>query len=36
MVNNSYKKWVWIPRRGWVREGDMPPPVQSAEAFDTI
>ena len=24
------------PRRGWVREGDMPPPTRSAEAFDTI
>ena len=30
------RKWAWIPRRGWVREGDMPPPARSAEAFDTI
>ena len=35
-VKKSYKKWAWIPRRGWVREGDMPPPARSAEAFDTI
>ena len=36
MVNKSYKKVGVDPKRGWVREGDMPPPARSAEAFDTI
>ena len=35
-VNKSYQKVGVDPRRGWVREGDMPPPARSAEAFDTI
>ena len=35
-VNKSYKKVGVDPKRGWVREGDMPPPARSAEAFDTI
>ena len=35
-VNKSYKKVGVNPKRGWVREGDMPPPARSAEAFDTI
>ena len=35
-VNKRYKKVGVDPKRGWVREGDMPPPARSAEAFDTI
>ena len=35
-VNKSYKKVGVDPKRGWVREGDMPPPARSAEAFDTL
>ena len=33
---NVDPKWVWVTKRGRVREGEVPPPALRAEAFENI
>ena len=35
-IINVDLKWAWITKRGWVGEGDVPPPARSVEAFENI